>query len=64
MSAPLPPGPDDGVLAQTVRLHRDPLGRLRAWQALFGDVFTIRLATARPVVVVDWTGASNYAKVK
>jgi cytochrome P450 len=50
--APLPPGPDDGVLAQTVRLHRDPLGRLRAWQALFGDVFTIRLATARPVVVV------------
>ena len=52
MTAPLPPGPADGVLAQTVRLHRDPLGRLRAWQALFGDVFTIRLATARPIVVV------------
>ena len=25
----LPPGPEHGVLAQTVALHRDPLGTLR-----------------------------------
>lgn len=31
--------------------HRDPLGFLRAGQVEFGDVFTIRLLTARPVVV-------------
>jgi cytochrome P450 family 135 len=49
---PLPPGPAAGVLAQTVLLHRDPLGTLRALQHRFGDVFTMRLATARPIVVV------------
>jgi cytochrome P450 family 135 len=48
----LPPGPSTGPIAQTIRLHRDPLGVLRALQAQFGDVFTIRLATARPLVVV------------
>jgi cytochrome P450 len=32
-------------------LHRDPLAFLRAGQVEFGDVFTIRLLTARPVVV-------------
>ena len=48
----LPPGPSTGPIAQTVRLHRDPLGVLRGLQAQFGDVFTIRLATARPLVVV------------
>jgi cytochrome P450 len=48
----LPPGPSAGPLAQTVAFHRDPLGVLRAAQARFGDVFTIRLATARPMVVV------------
>jgi len=48
----LPPGPSAGVLAQTVRLHRDPLGALRAWRERHGDAFTLRLATARPVVVV------------
>lgn len=47
----LPPGPRDGVLSQTIRLHRDPLGFLRAGQVEFGDVFTIQLLTARPVVV-------------
>lgn len=48
----LPPGPADGVLRQTVRLHRDPLGLLREAQRCFGDVFTLRLATAPPLVVV------------
>ena len=48
----LPPGPSTGPIAQTIRLHRDPLGVLRALQAQFGDVFTIRLATARPLIVV------------
>ncbi|MCW2979053.1 MAG: Epi-isozizaene 5-monooxygenase/(E)-beta-farnesene synthase [Solirubrobacterales bacterium] len=47
----LPPGPRDGVLHQTVAFHRDPLAFLRAGQVEFGDVFTIRLLTARPVVV-------------
>src|SRR4051794_16631483 len=48
----LPPGPETGPLAQTVAFHRDPLGVLRAARARYGDVFTLRLATARPVVVV------------
>jgi cytochrome P450 len=47
----LPPGPRDGVVHQTVAFHRDPLAFLRAGQVEFGDVFTIRLLTARPVVV-------------
>src|SRR3954469_8778933 len=48
----LPDGPRAGVLAQTVALHRDPLGMLRRARARFGDVFTLRLTTVRPVVVV------------
>jgi cytochrome P450 family 135 len=48
----LPPGPSTGPLAQTVAFHRDPLPVLRAARARYGDVFTMRLATARPVVVV------------
>jgi cytochrome P450 len=48
----VPPGPRGGRLAQTVALHRDPLGFLRDARAAFGDVFTIRLATTGPVVVV------------
>jgi cytochrome P450 len=40
------------VLAQTAAVHRDPVGRLRGAQARYGDVFTLRLATARPIVVV------------
>jgi cytochrome P450 family 135 len=48
----LPDGPSRGVLAQTVALHRDPLGTLRGAQARFGDVFTLRLTTVRPLVVV------------
>jgi cytochrome P450 len=47
----LPPGPRDGVLSQTIAFHRDPLAFLRAGQVEFGDVFTIRLLTARPTVV-------------
>jgi cytochrome P450 len=48
----VPPGPTAGRLAQTVGLHRDPLGFLRAQQRRFGDVFSLRLATTGPVVVV------------
>jgi cytochrome P450 family 135 len=51
-STALPPGPTAGPLAQTVAFHRDPLRVLRAARARHGDVFTLRLATARPVVVV------------
>src|SRR4051812_11607296 len=48
----LPRGPATGPLAQTFALHRDPLGMLRAARGAYGDTFTIRLATARPLVVV------------
>src|SRR4051794_36793494 len=52
----LPPGPETGPLAQTVAFHRDPLGVLRGARDRYGDVFTMRLATARPVVVVAAPG--------
>jgi cytochrome P450 family 135 len=48
-----PPGPDANVLTQTVAFHRDPLGFLQQAQAEFGDVFQIRLLTARPTFVVS-----------
>src|SRR5215218_8435429 len=48
----VPPGPDSNVLAQTVAFHRDPLGFLRRRQEELGDVFRIRLLTARPTFVV------------
>src|ERR671916_2032125 len=48
----LPPGPSAGPLAQTVALHRDPLGALQRARATHGAVFTLRLATVRPLVVV------------
>jgi cytochrome P450 len=48
----LPAGPRAGRLAQTLALHRDPLAWLRREQARYGDVFTLRLATTGPVVVV------------
>lgn len=47
-----PPGPDANVLAQTVAFHRDPLEFLRRAQERFGDVFQLRLLTARPTFVV------------
>jgi cytochrome P450 family 135 len=47
-----PPGPETNVLVQTVSFHRDPLGFLRQQQERFGDVFQIRLLTARPTFVV------------
>lgn len=47
-----PPGPEAGVLAQTVAFHRDPLEFLRRQKEAFGDVFQIRLLTARPTFVV------------
>jgi cytochrome P450 len=52
MTTPLPPGPTGGVMVQTVGLHRDPVGWLLSARERYGDVFTIRLATARPIVVV------------
>jgi cytochrome P450 family 135 len=48
----LPPGPRMGRLAGTVAFHRDPVRFLRAAQHYYGDVFTIRLLTAAPVVVI------------
>jgi cytochrome P450 family 135 len=59
MSLTLPDGPRAGRLAQTVALHRDPLGFLRAQQARFGDVFTLRLLTAGPVVVLASRAAAE-----
>jgi cytochrome P450 family 135 len=47
-----PPRHPAGLLAQTVSFHRDPLDFLRRAQAQLGDVFLIRLLTARPVAVV------------
>jgi cytochrome P450 family 135 len=47
-----PPGPAAGVLAETVAFHRDPLGFLRRRREELGDVFQIRLLTARPTFVV------------
>src|SRR3954466_9967980 len=47
-----PPGPDANVLAQTVAFHRDPLAFLRQQQQELGDVFQVRLLTARPAFVV------------
>jgi cytochrome P450 len=49
---PAPPGPDSNVFAQTVAFHRDPLEFLRRQWKRFGDVFQIRLLTARPTFVV------------
>jgi cytochrome P450 family 135 len=54
----LPPGPAAGPLAQTVALHRDPLGVLRRTQERHGDVFTLRLTTVRPLVVVARAAAA------
>lgn len=52
MQVAAPPGPDANVLAQTVAFHRDPLRFLREQREQFGDVFQIRLLTARPTFVV------------
>jgi cytochrome P450 len=48
-----PPGPDANVLAQTVAFHRDPLEFLRRAREELGEVFQIRLLTARPTFVVS-----------
>jgi cytochrome P450 len=47
-----PSGPAANVLAQTIAFHRDPLEFLRRQQERFGDIFQIRLLTARPTFVV------------
>lgn len=51
-SPALPPGPEVGPFTQALALHREPLGTLRRLQARYGPRFTLRLPTARPVVVV------------
>src|SRR3954469_16273127 len=48
----LPPGPSLGALTQGTLFHRDPLGVLRRCQARYGDVFMLRMPTARRMVVV------------
>lgn len=52
----LPQGPDLGRRAQTVALHRDPLGVLVRARARFGPVFTLRMATTGPLVAVAVPG--------
>jgi cytochrome P450 len=47
----LPPGPDQGRLAQTVMLASDPLRLLRLLRSRFGPVFTVR-STNGPLVVI------------
>lgn len=60
----LPPGPSGGRLGETVAFHRDPLGFLRSAQAQFGDVFTMRLATTGPqVVIADASAAKDVAQL-
>src|SRR3954451_2168093 len=51
-SSSLPPGPSVGALTQGTLFHRDPLGVLRRCQLRYGDVFTLRLPTARQMVIV------------
>jgi hypothetical protein len=48
---PLPPGPTQGRLTQTVMLARDPLRTLQRLRSRFGPVFTVR-TTNGPMVVV------------
>jgi cytochrome P450 family 135 len=57
LTAAAPPGPDANVLAQTVAFHRDPLDFLLRQREQFGDVFQLRLLTARPTFVVTDPGA-------
>src|SRR5689334_17980569 len=47
-----PPLLGGNVFAQTLRFHRDPEGFLAAAHEELGDVFAIRLLTARPLFVV------------
>jgi cytochrome P450 len=55
----LPPGPVAGRLSGTLAFHRDPLRFLRVAQRGFGDVFTIRLASTGPVVVIAGSDAAE-----
>jgi cytochrome P450 len=52
MPAPLPPGPSVDAITQGTLFHRDPLGVLTRCRARYGDVFTLRMPTARRMVVV------------
>src|SRR3954447_4476165 len=57
LPALLPPGPQTGRLTQAVAFHRDPLGFLTDCRDRFGDLFTIRMAIAGPMMVVADPGA-------
>src|SRR5829696_2689706 len=55
----LPAGPDLGRVTQGVLFHRDPLGFLRRMRDRHGDVFTLRLAIAGPMVIVTVPAAAE-----
>jgi cytochrome P450 family 135 len=59
----LPPGPTTDRLTQGTLFHRDLLGFLRSNQEEFGDVFTIHLAVAGPMVVFAKPRAINQLAV-
>jgi len=50
--AALPAGPNLDRLTQATLFHRDPLGFLSRMQLEYGDVFTLRMAVAGPMVIV------------
>jgi cytochrome P450 len=52
---------DLGRLETTVRLHRDPLGFLRATQARLGDVFALTLTTGTQLVLADPAASEQIA---
>jgi cytochrome P450 len=51
-SHPLPPGPPSASLHQTREWVRQPLAFLGRCQAEYGDIFTIRLASTPPIVML------------
>lgn len=48
----LPPGPGGPGLWNTFRYLSDPLGTLRRCRARHGDIFTLRFAQSRPLVIL------------
>jgi cytochrome P450 family 135 len=50
---PLPPGPAQPAIVQSMRMQRDPLAFLRSAADRFGDVFTLSVVTAGKVVATS-----------